>query len=165
MSKLSVEEEQAIKAIKQAKGHLYELLSDLVENPDDVSMLPRLVVAMKAYRQADGDEKTATRLRLKKEGCAKENQAACIARGQRLSSDLRDAKFLSARERTELLKAQAEADRLEQLALQGRKKAIVQIALATGDLQTITEDRIQEVVNSQRRSNGGVIRIESGAGK
>ena len=160
MKKLSDEEQQALQALRDAKGYLFDLLNELADNPDDVSMLPRLVVAMKVYRRCDCDKNTIIALRRKAE-LGKES----IARTQGLSRELKDIKIIALAERTELLKTQADVDRLEKLARQGRKKAIVQIALASGDLQAITEDRIQEVVNSQRRSNGGVVRIESGSGK
>lgn len=223
------EEETRLKELYvQTRADLFDVLRQLLEAPDDVSFLPRIVAALtlnnrrndeqKAYYEANGQrreqikqsrieetlrrqevnrlsgklnpaqsmvgkkervealakareinrEKQAAAEQLKKQEREGTREARIEAEVQKTKADaanLKAVKKTAAAARADLLRAQIESDKIERLALQGRKQAIVQIALATGDLQAITEDRIQEVVNSQRRSNGGVIRIESGAGK
>ena len=217
------EEEKRLNDLRvQARTHLFAVLRELVQSPEDVSFLPRIVEAMtfadmcerehKSYYLAKGQTREQTnqaRMEEEKQRQAmaikeakaraaeinreKKSQAGKIYREKRAemavirkqkkvatresrieaeaqktkaeSRELNVVKLTAAAARTELLKAQAEADSLHKLALEGRKKAIIQIALASGDLEEITEDRIEAVANTQRRSNGGVVRIESGSGR
>ena len=153
------EEEKRMKELYvQTRADLFDVLAQLLETPDDVSFLPRIVAALTLLNRRDEEQKAYYEANGQRREQIKQSRIE-------ETLNLKAVKKTAAAARADLLRAQIEADKMERLALQGRKQAIVQIALATGDLQAITEDRIQEVVNSQRRSNGGVIRIESGAGK
>lgn len=62
-------------------------------------------------------------------------------------------------------KAEAELLEAEIMAIEGRKQALAQWALANGVLEPVSEERLEAIVNAQRRSSGSIVRIESGDGK
>lgn len=175
------EEEIRLKSlVKDLRKRVWGLLEDLADTPDDPSIVPQLVQAVRSVRdnqhavealqairvhRSKEQSKHKHESQLRREEANRVKAEAKLLADKEASEQLKSAKVLSAKEQSALLVEQARTARLERLALEGRKKAIVQIALASGDLEEITEDRIQAVANAQRRSNGGVIRIESGSGK
>lgn len=65
----------------------------------------------------------------------------------------------------EVARAQIKLAEYERLAIEGKKDRLVSLALSNADLQKVMETRRQKIVNDQRKSRGGVVRIESGDGR
>lgn len=66
---------------------------------------------------------------------------------------------------SEKYKSERELAELEKLAIEEKRSKIIRQAISTGSLLEVVETRDEELMNQQRRSGGGVIRIESGSGK
>ncbi len=83
---------------------------------------------------------------------------ALRAEKNRIGKEITQANLESAKAKSEML-------RVEAMKAKGKTRALVQHAVLTGMITPINETPTERAVNRQRRSNGGIIRLESGDGK
>jgi len=166
-TQLSQEEKAAYKAVAKVKGQIWEMLLafergeiNLTDHSDDLKKL------IAEYVHLDEEVKASAIYRKKAEKARRaiahnEHQSQMIE----LKKQRHELHIAEHETRIEMLRQKAEAQFAETLALEGRKAALAQWAISNGTLEPITEERIQAIVNSQRRAREGVVRIESGDGK
>jgi len=100
------------------------------------------------------------------EGRLRDEQQKALQKEQsRIACELREAEYRLRQAELTKKKAEIELAQSELLAIEGRKSALAAWSISIGALEPITEERIQSIVNTQRRSLSGPIRVSKGDGK